>query len=178
MREVQRRVVETHGVVLHPETRLVGFDDSGDPMTAASLFIDPRLRARRLAVLREEGRRRLRIVAIALALVGAVAGAWGITRSPLLDVDLIKINGLEDELHYEVWAALEIEPGVALFDVDTGEAAEAITALPWVKETEVRRDCPAPFTLMLSLVKRLRWFQPGVAVLLWLTPADTSSVAS
>ena len=57
-------------------------------MTAIS--VDPRLRDRRAAVAREAGRRRLRRLVIGAAIVGLLVGAYGLVRSPLLDVDPVE----------------------------------------------------------------------------------------
>ncbi|MGI9033123.1 MAG: hypothetical protein ACR2HY_05490, partial [Acidimicrobiales bacterium] len=55
--------------------------------------IDPRIRRRQLQVRRAEGRRRLRLL-VATSIVVAVLGAgWGLTRSPLLDVDRVTVQG-------------------------------------------------------------------------------------
>src|SRR2546423_10999250 len=57
--------------------------------------IDPRIRDRRIEVLRMQGRRRLRWT-IGLIVVGAVvAAAWLLTHSSLLDVGPIRVTGAQ-----------------------------------------------------------------------------------
>ena len=55
--------------------------------------IDPRIRQRRIAVRREEGRRRLRLLVGVVTVSGLVVGGWAATRSPLLDVDRVDVVG-------------------------------------------------------------------------------------
>ena len=75
--------------------------------------IDPRIRARRVAVAREAGRRRLRRLLLVLALA-AVTGAVAIVMwSPLLDVDRVAVAGAGARAA-SVRAAAEVEPGAAL----------------------------------------------------------------
>ena len=57
--------------------------------------IDPRIRDRRVEVLRTQGRRRLRWM-IGLIVIGSVvAAAWVVTHSSLLDVGRIRVTGAQ-----------------------------------------------------------------------------------
>ena len=56
--------------------------------SAGGRAIDPRLRARRIAVRRDEGRRRLRRATGLGAVMAVAVVLFGLTRSPVLDVDL------------------------------------------------------------------------------------------
>jgi hypothetical protein len=102
--------------------------------------VDPRLRARRIEVKRSEGRKRLRRLIAALAVTVVAAGAWGLTRSPLLDVDHLEVRGLTRLPAATVIAASGIEPGDPLVDLDLGAAADAVGALPWVERVDVDRS--------------------------------------
>ena len=55
--------------------------------------IDARFRQRLIEVRRLEGRRRLRVLIILGVFVGAALLAWGVTRSPFLDVDHVEVSG-------------------------------------------------------------------------------------
>jgi cell division protein FtsQ len=101
--------------------------------------IDPRMRARRIAVRRGMGRRRLqRLVDVGLVLAVA-AGFVVALRTPLLDVDEVAVGGNTQTTTDDVVAASGIEPGDQLVDVDLHAAGEAITDLPWVREAELHR---------------------------------------
>ena len=102
--------------------------------------VDPRLRARRIEVKRSEGRRRLRRLLIAVVVTVVAAGAWGITRSPLLDVDHLEVHGLTRLSPETVVAAGGIETGDALVDLDLGAAADAVGALALVERVEIERS--------------------------------------
>lgn len=102
--------------------------------------VDPRLRARRIEVRRREGRRRLRRLVFALVVTAVCAAAWGVTRSPLLDVDHIEVHGVSRLGGAEVVAAAGIDPGDPLVDLDLDAARDAIEALSWVEVVEVDRS--------------------------------------
>ncbi|MEM9465858.1 MAG: FtsQ-type POTRA domain-containing protein [Actinomycetota bacterium] len=109
--------------------------------------IDPRLRQRRIAVRRAEGRRRLRILLVALGVAAVVAGAYAITRSALLDLDRIEVDGAVGSEVAEVTAATGLELGAPLTDLDLDAAGDAVTALPWVASADVVRSWPGTVTV-------------------------------
>jgi cell division protein FtsQ len=112
--------------------------------------IDPRMRARRVAVRRDEGRRRLRRL-MTVAVVAAVAClVYLATRSPLFDVDHVQVSGVAHTSEDAVRAASAIEPGVPMTDVDLGRAESAIAALPWVDTVSVARDWPGTIEIRVS----------------------------
>lgn len=105
----------------------------------STVSMDPRLVARRVEVLRRQGRRRLRVVLVAAALAAtALAGWWVMLRSPLLDVDAVTVEGAAMTATEDIIAASGITEGEPLVDVDTSGARAAIADLPWVHE--VRSD--------------------------------------
>jgi cell division protein FtsQ len=106
------------------------------------LRMDPRIRERRVAVRRDEGRRRLRIVLAATAVAGVVAIAFGVTRSPLLDVDEVRVVGAVHTSHDDILRAGGLAGQPQLADVEPAEVAERLAALPWVEEARVVRHWP------------------------------------
>lgn len=106
------------------------------------IVVDPRFRARRIAVRREEGRRRLKrlLVLITVAVVGLAAVV--VLRSPVLDVDALAVGGVRfsDAAAIEEAAGIDIGSPLLLADLDASE--EAIEALPWVADATVRRSLP------------------------------------
>ncbi|HEY8216232.1 MAG TPA: FtsQ-type POTRA domain-containing protein [Acidimicrobiia bacterium] len=103
--------------------------------------IDPRIRARRIEVAREAGRRRLRRLLLCLALAsltGTVAvAAW----SPLLDVDRVVVTGAGPRTA-AVRAATGVDRGSALLFLDTGAVEGRVEELPWIADARVERDLP------------------------------------
>ena len=122
------------------------------PSTPPRVPIDPRIRQRRIEVRRDEGRKRLRIVVAAASAVGAVLLGWLATRSPLLDVDRVRVEGARRATTAEVLKAGGVREGHPLMDVDEGAVARRIERLPWVDEAVVRRDWPG--TLVVQVTER------------------------
>jgi cell division protein FtsQ len=110
----------------------------------------PKVRARRIEVRREEGRkRRHRLVIVAAVL--AVAGlAVAVVRSPVLDVDRIEISGTDHTSPAEVRRAAGIRSGAAMIDLDTGAAAQRIEARPWVAKATVHRSWPSTVEVRIT----------------------------
>ena len=119
-------------------------------MTAVA--VDPRLRARRIAVKRERGHRRLRRVLITLLVVGLAFGGLVISRSSLLDVDRIEVYGLDQVSRRSAEAAIGTELGSPLLTFDPGGAEAALEALPWVADATVSRSWGG--TVQVDIVER------------------------
>ena len=118
----------------------------------STVSVDPRIRARRIAVRRDEGRRRLhRLLAVlgAAAVVGLAALA---TRTPLLDVDHVIVTGAEHTTPAAVIRAAQVRLGEPITDVDVGPARTAVASLPWVEHVEVARKWPG--TIKITVVER------------------------
>ena len=107
--------------------------------TATNPKIDPRLRARRIAVRRDLGRRRLNRILALLGTTGLVALAWAVTQSPLLDVDRVAVSGALHSDAGEIVAASGVERGDALLYVDLAKVRHRVGSLPWVQSVDVER---------------------------------------
>ena len=104
--------------------------------------MDPRIRARRIANRRAEGRRRLVWVAVASAVVLLVVAAIAIVASPIFDVRDVQVQGAvytDPEVLQEVIDRIAGEP-VLLVDTDAAEAT--LEAVPWVERARVTTDFP------------------------------------
>ena len=112
-------------------------------MSAATVAVDPRMKARRIAVIRAEGRRRLRVLAVVLGIVLLAAAAWGISRTPLLDVDRITVTGADQAQVARILEDSNVSVGLPMLFLDVDEAQRSVAALPWVKSAQVWRDWPA-----------------------------------
>ena len=112
--------------------------------------IDPRIRARRIEVRRDAGRRRLaRLVdvglvsAVVLAFVGAL---W----TPLLDVDAIRVSGAERSGPAVVLEHAGIGVGDRLASVDLHAAGTRIAALPWVGSVSLHRRVDGVVSIVVT----------------------------
>jgi len=109
--------------------------------------IDPRIRARRIAVQRGMGRKRLqRLVDVGL-LLAVAAGFFVALRTPLLDVNAIEVSGNDHTSRDDVVAAAGIGKGDQLIDLDLHAAGQAVAALPWVQEAELHRGIDGAVTV-------------------------------
>jgi cell division protein FtsQ len=101
--------------------------------------IDPRIRERRVAVARAQGRRRLRWV-VAILMLGILgAAAWLLTHSALLDVDRVRATPTQHVSAAEIRFASGVEQGEPILFVDLGAVAGRVERLPWVDEAHVNR---------------------------------------
>lgn len=115
---------------------------------AARQRTDPRIRRRRAAVARSK-RRRLILGASAVLAVGLVV--WGLFFSPLLDVREVKVTGAHFTTEEEVArAAGLLDPDQNLLLLPTGEIAEKVEELPWVKDADVDRMLPGTVRIKIS----------------------------
>lgn len=111
---------------------------------------DPRI-ARRRQEVADAGRRRRRIVLIALAtVVGVVAAAFGLLRSPLLDVDRVLVAGSNSIDRDTVVGASGIGRGDALVDVDVAAARAAVMEVPGVASARVELDWPGTVRISVT----------------------------
>lgn len=112
--------------------------------------IDPRLRARRIAVRRDEGRRRLR----RLSGLGAVAAVallvFGLTRSPVLDVDRVRVAGAQHTPAELVQRASGIRRHAPMTDVDLDRARRGVLALPWIRTVSITRSWPGTVDIVVT----------------------------
>jgi cell division septal protein FtsQ len=104
--------------------------------------MDPRISARRTAVMKEQGRRRLRVLVIALAATGCLVGAWFLVHSPLFSARSVTVTGNVHETAAQVEAQAGLTGHPPLLDVNTGAAASAIEQLPWVRTATVHVSWP------------------------------------
>jgi cell division protein FtsQ len=112
--------------------------------------VHPRMRSRRIRVLREAGRRRLKRVALVLAVVALVVGAGAATRTSLLDVDRVTVTGTAHTTVEEVRRAAGVELGEPLASVDPGAVAARVEELAWVDSAQVGRSWPSTVTVQVT----------------------------
>lgn len=114
--------------------------------------IDPRIRARRIAVQRDVGRRRLHRLGFVAGAAAVALGAVGLALSPLLDVDRVVVVGAGRVDPGAVRRAAGIDPGDPLVTLDAAGAATRVRAVPWVATAAVERAWPG--TVRIAVVER------------------------
>ena len=106
----------------------------------STVAVDPRIRARRVEVARDAGRRRLRRLTMVGLVLALAAVLLALTWSPLVDVEQVSVAG---EAHTDADAITEaagVTAGDSLVWFDPAEAERAVEALPWVAEATVERS--------------------------------------
>ncbi len=116
------------------------------------LQIDPRIRARRIEVRRDEGRRRLRRLGFLATAVLLLAVGYGVVHSPLLGVRKLRVSGGEHTPASLILRASGLRRGAAMVDVSTVTAERRIEALPWVAKARVRKSWPG--TIRIDVTER------------------------
>jgi cell division protein FtsQ len=117
---------------------------------APSVQVDPRMRSRRIAVRRGEGRRRLKRVTLVLGILALGVAAAAATQSPLLDVDEVTVAGTAHTPDQAVRRAAGIHTHDPLIAVDLGAVARRIEELPWVDRARVTRDWPSTVHIQVT----------------------------
>ncbi len=104
--------------------------------------MDPRISARRAAVIRAQGQRRLRILVIGLAGTALLVGGWFLLHSPLFSARAVTVTGNTHESAAQVIAQAGLTGHPPLLDVDAGAVATRLEQLPWVRSASVSVSWP------------------------------------
>lgn len=119
---------------------------------------DRRFRLRRIAVRREEGRRRLRIVAwIGIPLV-AVGVVLAILASPIFGVRNVSIDGVRYAAQATIAEADDMVRGKSIFSVDLGAVEAFLTTDPWIRDAQVKRRFPSTVFFDVSERSPIAWY--------------------
>jgi cell division protein FtsQ len=133
--------------------------------------VDRALLLRRQALKKAEGRRRLALLCLAIAVILAPAGYWLLANSSAFAVSGISVSGGGAIVSAEVrQAAVGAVGGRSLLQVDAGAVARAVEELPYVRTATVDRSFPH------TLAIRITTYTPAAAVksgtVSWLVSAD------
>ena len=172
--ENERRLRQTHGGDTGDDDRdtvfigdIDGVDFSEVPYdltarpTGRGGAIDPRVRARRVAVRRAEGRRRLFWVGVAGGAVLLAVLAVGVVASPLFGVDEVVVQGATYTDSDVLDAIVDDLVGDAVLLVDSAAIEARLEEVAWVERARV--DPVFPGTVVIDIRERraLASFQGG-----------------
>lgn len=125
--------------------------------------VDPRMRERWVAVRRAEGRRRLRVLLLALSTIALLGGALVVAESPLLDVDRVVVTGAARVTSEEVAAVAGVR-GDAMVWVDGEAVARRVETMPWIRSARLRREWPGIVTIAVRERTPVAWVAAVVGV--------------
>lgn len=117
-----------------------------------------RFRLRRIAVRREAGRRRLRILTYVGVPLGVVAVILVVLASPLFGVRNVSIDGAKYTAEETLRAARDEVDGKSIFSVDLGAAEAILAADPWVRDARATREFPSTVHFEISERQPVAWY--------------------
>jgi cell division septal protein FtsQ len=127
-------------------TILIGGDEvegsSGGIPIGTGAAMDPRLRARRIAVSRAASRRRLKWVLIPVVAILIVVAGLGVLGSSLFAVRSVEVSGQVYTSPADVDAAVKQLKGKPVLLIDTHAIESRLEKSPWVREARVSTDFP------------------------------------
>ena len=104
--------------------------------------MDPRISARRTAVRKEQSRRRLVVLGVALGSVTLLVGGWFLVHTALFSARSVSVTGNAHETAAQVVAQAGLAGHPPLLDVNAGAAAARLEQLPWVRSATVHVSWP------------------------------------
>jgi len=121
--------------------------------------IEPKLRQRRIAVRRAEGRKRLRWVALAVAVVVVLVAGFAVLGSSLFSIDDVSLTGAVNSRGDALDAIVADLEGEAVLRVDTDEFERRIEAIPWVERARVTTSFPSAASIEIRERRPTATFQ-------------------
>ena len=106
-----------------------------------------RFRLRRIAVRREEGRRRLRWFTVVGLMIGVVIIILLLLTSPILSVRKVDVEGVVYADTDLISSIVESVKGEPILTVDLDAAEKKLLAIPWVRQARVSMHLPARVTI-------------------------------
>ena len=114
---------------------------------------DDRFAERRRSVVEDRARRYLKRTMLILIAAAAVAGGAFVLTSPLLSVDRLEIEGVQQSATAEALDREGIILGEPLIFLDLESAADEIRSDPWVLDVAIDRRWPT--TVIVEVVERV-----------------------
>jgi cell division protein FtsQ len=104
--------------------------------------MDPAIRKRRVAVTRERGRHRLRVVVAGLCVAAMVVAGYLVLHSALFSARHVTVSGASHTPLSAIVTTAGLVEHPPLLDVDPGQASARLEKLPWVNTASVERRWP------------------------------------
>jgi len=130
------------------EAHLVEDPGVGTPPVEAK-HVDPRFRRRWIAVRRQEGRRRLRILMGVAAAVVVPVGGWTVAHSSLTSVHRVVLVGEVHTTPEQILQASGLGRHPLMIDLDRGAIERRIDSLPWVASVSLVKQWPVTVKLVV-----------------------------
>jgi len=146
----------TPPVIIHDDNFTAEF-----PRSTAPPEPDRRFRLRRIAVNREAGRHRLRLVAYVVVPVLAIGLVLGILASPIFGIRSITVDGVQYSSPEILNQAKSIVDGKSIFSVDLHAAEELLRTDPWIRDARASRHFPSTVTFEIDERTPVAWFVGG-----------------
>ena len=145
-KKVPQTKVDSSGkkrVVISDDSEVIDRKSSRNPSDNGA----SRFRLRRIAVRREEGRRRLRwFTVLGLGVAGIILVLLLLT-SPLLSVRKVEVEGVVYANPELVASIVDSIDGEAILTVDLDAAEEKLLMIPWVRQARVSMHLPSRVTI-------------------------------
>lgn len=122
--------------------------------------VEPRFRARRIAVRRAAGRKRLRRVAMIATIIIVLVGGFGVLVSNAFSATTIDIQGASYTDPAELAAIVDDLRGTPLLLIDELQTERRLEALAWVESAQVRTDFPNRVQIDIRERDPIAWY-PG-----------------
>jgi len=119
------------------DVETTSFDPS--PVDLARPEVEPRIRARRIQVRRDAGRKRLRWVIAAGAVLVVLIGAGIVLDSPVFAINDVEVTGATYTSRARLQSVVDDLDGATLLGAKLGQAEQTLAADPWVKRVRVER---------------------------------------
>ena len=115
--------------------------------------VEDGLMARRRALTRSQGRRRLALLLALAAVVVAFGGYWVLRISSAFEVTGVQVAGAPPKLSDEIEAAVAAEThGQSLLGMDASAIAQRVDRIPFVRSATVDRAFPHTLAVHVQVV--------------------------
>ncbi len=110
--------------------------------TRSRVAIHPKIKERRIEVIRDQGRMRLRRLSILLAIFAFIGLLSAIFFSPITSANSVNISGNLHETKSQILSVTGLYSKPQLISINSDTLAKEIEALPWVETAQVEKVWP------------------------------------